>query len=75
MGDARDEGGDGHVEERARELIDGGDEGRAPVAGTTEEAQRAARRILEESEARTFDPATTDPTDDGVIRRSSDETA
>lgn len=40
-----------------------------------EAARRAARRILEESEERTFDPATLDPEADGVIRRSSSETA
>ena len=40
-----------------------------------EAARKAARRMLEESEARTFDPAVTDPDDDDVIRRSSSETA
>jgi hypothetical protein len=38
-------------------------------------ARRAARRMLEESEARTYDPAVHDPEDDDVIRRSSGETA
>ncbi|HVF54065.1 MAG TPA: hypothetical protein VNC78_10765 [Actinomycetota bacterium] len=38
-------------------------------------ARRAARRMLEESEARTFDPAVTDHESDDVIRRSSGETA
>lgn len=54
------------------------------VGGPTEEADEApdeetarimARRLLEESDARTHDPATLDPEDDGVIRRRSEETA
>ena len=40
-----------------------------------EAARRAARHMLEESEARTYDPAAHDPEEDGVIRRSSSETA
>jgi hypothetical protein len=43
--------------------------------GDTEAARRAARRMLEDSEARTNDPATTDPEHDGVIRRTSSETS
>lgn len=38
-------------------------------------ARRAALRILEDSVARTNDPATTDPEHQDVIRRSSGETA
>ena len=38
-------------------------------------ARRAARRMLEDSDARTFDPATTDPELDEVIRRTSSETS
>lgn len=38
-------------------------------------ARKAARRMLEESEARTYDPAAHDPEDEDVIRRSSSETA
>jgi hypothetical protein len=79
---ARDVGASGgqepsedHVTERARELVEGGSESAPPVAGDEETAARAARRILEDSEARTADPATIDPHDDGVIRRSSEETA
>ncbi len=60
--------------ERARELLHGGIEGER-VADDPAGAERAARRILEDSEARTLDPATTDPTDEGVIRRDSEETA
>lgn len=40
-----------------------------------ESARRAARRMLEESEARTFDPAAHDHETEDVIRRSSSETA
>jgi hypothetical protein len=66
---------DDKVEQRAHELVDGGREATPPVAEDQEAAQRAARRLLEESEARTRDPAARDPEDDGVIRRSSEETA
>jgi hypothetical protein len=66
---------DRRVAERARELLEGGAEGRAPVAEDDAEAEVAARRILEESEERTRDPAARDPEDGSVIRRSSDETA
>jgi hypothetical protein len=66
---------DRRVEERARELLHGGDEASAPVADDADRARRAAQRIIEDSDERTFDPATRDPEDDGVIRRSSDETA
>ena len=40
-----------------------------------ESALVAARRMLEESEARTFDPAAHDHETEDVIRRSSSETA
>ena len=40
-----------------------------------ESARVAARRMLEESEARTFDPSAHDHETEGVIRRSSSETA
>lgn len=63
-----------HVEERARELAEGG-EGVEDIEGDPEKAERAADQILTESEDRTFDPATVDPTDDSVIRRRSEETA
>jgi hypothetical protein len=63
------------VAERARELLDGGAEGRASVAEDEASAQRAARRILDDSAARTEDPAARDPEDDGVIRRTSGEIA
>lgn len=63
------------VEQRARELLDGGRETTPRVAEDEDKGRRAARRMLEESEARTLDPAARDPEDDGVIRRSSEETA
>jgi hypothetical protein len=63
-----------HVEERARELAEGG-EGIEDIEGDPDKAERAAEQILKESEGRTFDPATVDPTDDSVIRRESEETA
>jgi hypothetical protein len=61
------------VSERARELLEGGDEGQRPE--NREAAEQMAARLLEDSEERTLDPAARDPEDDGVIRRSSDETA
>ncbi|CAN5511542.1 hypothetical protein BH24ACT26_BH24ACT26_14640 [soil metagenome] len=63
------------VEERAKELLHGGQEGRAPVANDAAGANVAAQRILAESEERTVDPAARDPEDDSIIRRSSEETA
>lgn len=64
------------VEDRARELLDGGGEGAERVVEDDPQAARvAARAILEESEERTFDPATIDPEDPSVIRRRSDEPA
>jgi hypothetical protein len=59
------------IETLAHKLMRAGD----PAAETLESARRAARRMLEDSEERTFDPASYDPEDDGVIRRSSRETA
>jgi hypothetical protein len=63
-----------NVDKRADELESGG-EGHSALEGDHEAATKAARRLLEESEARTFDPAVTDPEEEGVIRRSSEETA
>ena len=65
---------DDHVEQRARELAEGG-EGVEDLEGDPDKAERAAEQILKESEERTFDPATVDPDDDSVIRRDADETA
>ncbi len=62
------------VEERARQLAHGG-EGHKGLEGERRAAENSARRILEESEARTEEAATTDPEDDNVIRRTSKDTA
>ncbi|MEA2499046.1 MAG: hypothetical protein QOH26_1451 [Actinomycetota bacterium] len=62
------------VEKLALKLLRGGTEN-GLAAGDIASARRAARRILEDSEARTYDPATVDPEDEGVIRRTSNETA
>lgn len=40
-----------------------------------ETARVMARRILEDSDARTRDPATRDPENEGIIRRESEESA
>jgi hypothetical protein len=42
-----------------------------PAAEDMESARRVARHMLEESDQRMSDPATVDPDDDGVERRSS----
>lgn len=61
-----------HVDERAREIAEGGEEGHEEK--DEESARRSAEAILEESEERMFDNATVDPHDEGVIRRRSSET-
>ena len=61
------------VDARARQLEHGG-EGHAGLDDDPEASKRASQRILEESEERTSDPATTDPHSDDVIRRTSEET-
>ena len=60
------------VEALAKKLLRGGEEN-GLAAGDMESARKAARRILEDSEARTHDPATTDYEDDSVTRRTSRE--
>jgi hypothetical protein len=62
---------DEKVERLAAKLLRDGD----PAAPDLDAARRAARRMLEDSEERTFDPAAHDHEADGVIRRSSGETA
>jgi hypothetical protein len=62
---------DEKVEKLAQKLLRAGD----PAAPDIESARRSARRMLEDSEERTFDPAAHDHEADGVIRRSSSETA
>jgi hypothetical protein len=59
------------VERLANKLLRDGD----PAAPDIEAARRAARRMLEDSEERTFDPAAHDHEGGDVIRRSSSETA
>ncbi len=63
-----------NVERLAQKLMRGGD-GNDPIAQDIEAARRAARRMLEDSEARTAQAAELDPDDPDVIRRSSSETA
>ena len=63
---------DEKVERLAKKLMHG-DDGNGTV--DIETARKQARRMLEESEARTADPAAYDPEDPDVIRRSSGETA
>ncbi|MEA2434996.1 MAG: hypothetical protein QOG54_2453 [Actinomycetota bacterium] len=62
------------VEKLAMKLLRGGDEN-GSAADNMEAARRSARRMLEESEARTNEAVDLDPEDDNVIRRSSSETA
>ncbi len=69
-GDSEEE----RVRRRAREMLTGA-EGNADAAGDKSSARRAARGILEESAERVNDAAVTDPDDEDVIRRGSEETA
>ena len=62
------------VERLAQKLLRGGDEN-GFAASDIESARKAARRMLEDSEARTAQAADLDPDDDDVIRRSSGESA
>ncbi len=62
------------VEGLAQKLLRGGDDN-GGAATDIESARRAARRMLEDSEARTTQGADLDPYDDDVIRRSSSESA
>jgi hypothetical protein len=62
------------VERLAQKLLRGGD-GNDKAGFDLESAKRSARRMLEDSEARTAQAWELDPDDDEVIRRSSSETA
>jgi hypothetical protein len=62
---------DDRVERLAQKLLRAGD----PAAPHIDAARRAARRMLEDSEERTFDPAAHDHEAGDIIRRSSSETA
>lgn len=57
---------DEQVESRAEELLD-------EAGNRTDDPEAQARALLEESEERIEDPAVSDPDDDSVIRRASDE--
>ncbi|MGH2731188.1 MAG: hypothetical protein ACRDJI_11360 [Actinomycetota bacterium] len=70
MGETYDE----RVEKLAHKLLHGGD-GNDSGATDIETARRTARRMIEDSEARTAQASELDPDDDDVIRRSSGETA
>ena len=60
------------IERLAKKLLYGGD---GNDISDIETARAAARRMIEESEARTRQGAELDPDDPDVIRRSSSETA
>jgi hypothetical protein len=62
------------VERLAQKLLRGGD-GNDKAGWDLETAKKSARRMLEDSEARTAQATELDPDDDDVIRRSSSETA
>ena len=64
---------DDRVEERAARLQI--DEAGDDELSDAEAAERAARRLLEDSEARTEQASESTPADDSVIKRSSEETA
>lgn len=74
MTGSKSPGDDDRVERLARKLLTSSDEG-AESFEDMDTARRAAAARLEDSEARTFDPAVTDPGNEGVIRRTSEETA
>ena len=69
-----DPGFEEKVERLAQKLLRGGDEN-GIAAGDVEAARRVARRMLEDSEARTEQATELDPDDEDVIRRSSSESA
>ena len=62
------------VDRLAHKLLHGGVEN-GLAAGDMETARKVARRMLEESEARTEQAWALEPDDQDVIRRSSGETA
>ena len=65
---------DDKVESLAHKLLHGGVEN-GLAANDIESARRVARRMLEESQARTEQASMIEPDDEDVIRRSSGETA
>ncbi len=62
------------IEGLAQKLLRGGDDNGGDALDI-ESARRVARRMLEDSEARTAQATELDPDDDDVIRRSSSESA
>ena len=70
-----DPGLDARVESLAQKLLRETDDNGRAVDGSLEAARRTARRMLEDSEARTAEAYDLEPDDDHVIRRSSGETA
>jgi hypothetical protein len=65
---------DEKVERLAQKLLRGTEDNH-PHVDDIETARKAARRMLEDSEARTAEAYDLEPEDDNVIRRSSGETA
>lgn len=69
-----DPGLDARFEKLAQKLLRETDDN-GGAAGSLEAARRTARRMLEDSQARTEEGADLEPDDEHVIRRSSSETA
>lgn len=63
------------VEKLAQKLLRESDDNHGAAQDGLEAARRTARRMLEDSEARTVEAYDLEPDDDHVIRRSSSETA
>jgi len=63
------------VEKLAQKLLRESDDNHGAAQDGLEAARRTARRMLEDSEARTAEAYDLEPDDDHVIRRSSSETA
>ncbi|MDP9067275.1 MAG: hypothetical protein M3N53_02865 [Actinomycetota bacterium] len=71
----RNEALEAKIEKLAQKLLRESDDNGQATDGSLEAARRAARRILEDSEARVAEGYDLEPDDDHVIRRSSAETA
>lgn len=63
------------VERLAQKLLRESDDNHGAAQDGLDAARRTARRMLEDSEARTAEAYDLEPDDDHVIRRSSSETA
>ena len=66
---------DEKIEKLAQKLLRESDDDNGAAQDGLEAARRTARRMLEDSEARTAEAYELEPDDDHVIRRSSSETA